>query len=169
MTQHILESDEEEIVWFTVDSLGMFLKYEYRVLWAFPFGLAVSVAGYQGLMYAVALLATILIMTLDLFVSVYVSVIFLRPVVRFLNAGRDVNSAVQSRGYLHLQKIKRSHLAGAIMAVSSSTLLYLNFAMWFIWNEEMSKIVWTHPLAFGVNADSVLNDLAMLVVCGVLR
>ena len=62
-------------------------------------------------------------------------------------------------------------LVGAGASVLSSTLLYMNFALFFL--SQSGDPFWAnpllHPLVFGANADSVVNDLGLILVCGVLK
>jgi hypothetical protein len=63
-------------------------------------------------------------------------------------------------------------LLGASLAVVSSTALYINAGMFFGLG-GMGTQFWTNPylniLVFGINLDSVLNDIGMILVCGVLN
>jgi hypothetical protein len=63
-------------------------------------------------------------------------------------------------------------LLGASLAVVSSTALCVNTGMFFVLG-GMGTPFWAnsylHVLVFGMNLDSVLNDIGMLLVCGVLK
>jgi hypothetical protein len=62
-------------------------------------------------------------------------------------------------------------LLGVSLAVVSSTALYINTGMFFVLG-GMGKPFWTNPylhvFIFGMNLDSVLNDLGMLLASGLL-
>jgi hypothetical protein len=85
--------------------------------------------------------------------------------------GRSVRKA---EGYKRLQQTKRLTLAGTILTVASSSLLYMNlFLPMTAGIPEDGSIFWHSPwlnaLVFGINLDSVLNDFGMLLVSGVLK
>jgi hypothetical protein len=87
-----------------------------------------------------------------------------------LREGAD--GAQHSAEYKSLLKTKWMTLLGAILAVVSSTALYINIGMFFALGSS-GKLFRTSPylhiLVFGINLDSVLNDIGMLLVCGVLK
>jgi hypothetical protein len=69
-------------------------------------------------------------------------------------------------------KTKWMTLSGASLAVLSSTALYINVilvAMLGEYGNPWYSNPYLHTSVFGVNLDSVLNDLGMLLVCGVLK
>ena len=71
-----------------------------------------------------------------------------------------------------MQKTKWMTLAGSALAVLSSSVLYVNVVLSMFLGERGNK--WhTSPYlnywVFGLNLDSVLNDVGMLLVCGVLK
>jgi hypothetical protein len=100
-----------------------------------------------------------------------VTALFLRPIYKVLRKGGDAG-AQHSAGYKKLLKTKWATLLGAFLAVMSSTALYTNAGMYFVWGGEGTP-VWVNPylnmMVFGLNLDSVLNDIGMLLVCGVLK
>jgi hypothetical protein len=63
-------------------------------------------------------------------------------------------------------------LLGASLAVVSSTALHVNMGMLLVLRGPGTPFQ-TNPclnaMVFGINLDSVLNDLGMLLVCGVLK
>jgi hypothetical protein len=104
-----------------------------------------------------------------------VTAIFLRPIYKVLGEG---GVAVQlSAGYKNLLKTKWMTLSGACLAVFSSSALYINFLLIFAFSlgarqpssNPFATNPYLHPTVFGLNLDSVLNDLGMLLVCGVLK
>jgi hypothetical protein len=102
--------------------------------------------------------------------SVIVTALFLRPIFKVLREGGD---AVQhSAGYKSLLKTKWMALLGASLAVVSLTALYINMGMFFILGST-GTLFWAKPylniMVFGINLGSVLNDISMLLVCGVLK
>jgi hypothetical protein len=102
--------------------------------------------------------------------SVGVTALFLRPIYKLLTEG---GVAVRhSAGYKNMLKTKWMTLSGASLAVFSSTALYTNGLLFAVLG-GYGKSFWTNPylhiLVFGLNLDSVLNDLGMLLVCGVLK
>jgi hypothetical protein len=79
---------------------------------------------------------------------------------------------VRSEGQISLEKTKWLALLGASLAVLSSTSLYINLGLYFALGGP-GKPFWTNPylhvFVFGINLDSVLNDLGMLLACGVIK
>jgi hypothetical protein len=79
---------------------------------------------------------------------------------------------MRSVGRISLEKTKWLTLAGVSLAVISSTALYINLGLWVVLG-GYGKPFWTNPylnvLVFGINLDSVLNDIGMLLACGVIK
>jgi hypothetical protein len=71
-----------------------------------------------------------------------------------------------------MQKTKWMTLTGSTLAVVSSSLLYVN-AILYAFLGEMGNQFHVSPylnhFVFGINLDSVLNNVGMLLVCGVLK
>jgi hypothetical protein len=80
--------------------------------------------------------------------------------------------AQHSAGYKSLLKTKWITLMGASVAVFSSTASCVNMGMFFILGGS-GTLFWANPhlhvMVFGMNLDSVLNDIGMLLVCGVVK
>jgi hypothetical protein len=74
-----------------------------------------------------------------------------------------------------MMKTKWMTLSGASLAVLSSTALYINVLLFLVLGGEHGSGSQWHASpyldfgVFGVNLDSILNDLGMLLVCGVLK
>jgi hypothetical protein len=102
--------------------------------------------------------------------SIFVTALFLRPIYKVLREGDGV--ARLSAGYKSLQKTKWMTLSGACLAVFSSSVLYINLLLFFTLGAP-GKPFYTNPylniFVFGLNLDSVLNDVGMLLACGVLK
>jgi hypothetical protein len=100
--------------------------------------------------------------------SSVVTALFLRPIFKIL---RDAGN-VRSVGRISLEKTKWLTLAGSSLAVISSTALYINFGLRVVLG-EYGKPFFTNPylnvMVFGINLDSVLNDIGMLLACGVIK
>jgi hypothetical protein len=79
---------------------------------------------------------------------------------------------VRSPGQISLEKTKWLTLVGASLAVLSSTALYINFGL-FILLGRPGKPFYANPYlnvsVLGFNLDSVLNDIGMLLACGVIK
>jgi hypothetical protein len=86
---------------------------------------------------------------------------------------REGGVAVQrSAGYKSMMKTKWLTLSGASLAVLSSTVLYINVMLWIMLGKKGNPFhanPYLNVFVFGMNLDSVLNDLGMLLVCGVLK
>jgi hypothetical protein len=70
-----------------------------------------------------------------------------------------------------MNKTKWLTLAGSTIAVASSTALYINMFLFCI--ESEGTFVWANPwtnvFVFGANVDSILNDIGVALVCGVMK
>ena len=107
--------------------------------------------------------------TQDTAFSILVTALFLRPIMKVM--GEAGVAANQSAGYRSMNATKWMTLLGSSGAVISSTALY---AIFFVYSlSQPGSPFWAnpllHPLVFPVNADSVVNDFGMLLVCGVLK
>ena len=78
----------------------------------------------------------------------------------------------ESEGFKKLQKTKWITLAGSTLAVLSSSALYINQVL-FMFLGENGNPFYVNPYlnysVFGINMDSMLNDVGMLLACGVLK
>jgi hypothetical protein len=114
-------------------------------------------------------LAIALIIVMDTAFSVLLTIIFLQPITKVLDEGNGV--AQKSAGYKSMQKSKWMTMAGAILAVSSSTVLYINAALWATYglDSQFQTNPWLNILVFGISMDSLASDVGMVFVCGVLK
>jgi hypothetical protein len=99
--------------------------------------------------------------------SAVVTVLFLRPIYKILREGGV--GVHRSAGYKSLMKTKWMTLSGATLAVLSSTALYINVVLGSMLGGTWSSSPYLYYAVFGMNLDSVLNDLGMLLACGVLK
>ena len=100
--------------------------------------------------------------------SCVVTALFLRPIFKVLGEVRDVRSA----GQISLEKTKWLTLLGASLSVISSTALYTNAGLFVLFGDYGKPFYanpYLNPLVFGANLDSVLNDVGMLLACGVIK
>ena len=97
-----------------------------------------------------------------------VTALFLRPIFKILGELGDV----RSEGQISLEKTKWLTLLGAGLAILSSTAMYINAALYVIlggFGKPFYTNPYLHPLVVGFNLDSVLNDLGMLLACGLIK
>ena len=97
-----------------------------------------------------------------------VTALFLRPIFKVLGDVGDV----RSEGQISLEKTKWLTLLGASLAVISSTAFYINFGLFVVlgdFGKPFYANPYLHVLVFGINLDSVLNDIGMLLACGVVK
>jgi hypothetical protein len=104
--------------------------------------------------------------------SLTLTALFLRPIYKVLREGGA--AAQKSAGYKSMQKSKWMTLSGGGLAVLSSTALYTSAILCIVLGRLYVKSpFWINPclnfMVFGVNLDSVLNDLGMLLASGVLK
>jgi hypothetical protein len=97
-----------------------------------------------------------------------VTALFLRPIFKILGEVRGV----RAEGQISLEKTKWLTLSGASLAVLSSTALYINVGLEVVLGGP-GKPFYANPylnvFTFGINLDSVLNDVGLLLTCGVLK
>ena len=97
-----------------------------------------------------------------------VTALFLRPIFKVLGEVGDV----RSEGQISLEKTKWLTLLGASLAVISSTAFYINVGLFVVLGgngKPFTANPYLHVLVFGINLDSVLNDIGMLLACGVVK
>jgi hypothetical protein len=104
----------------------------------------------------------------DTIFSCVMTAIFLRPIFKIL----DEVGGLRSEGQIKLEKTKWLTLLGGSLAVLSSTALYINGGLFVVLGGS-GKPFFANPylniFVFGINLDSVLNDVGMLLACGVLQ
>jgi hypothetical protein len=141
-------------------------KWEARILYIVIVGVPLTmIHPLAGL--ALAAVAFLFVIVMDAAFSILVTILFLRPISEVLKNGRGV--AQQSQGYRHMQKTKWHTLIGSTLAVVSSTALYINAILCFTIQGPFWKAPWLNIFVFGMNFDSILNDVGMLVVSGMLK
>jgi hypothetical protein len=97
-----------------------------------------------------------------------VTALFLRPIFKVLC---EVGG-VRSEGHISLQKTKWLTLLGASLAVLSSTALYINTGLYVLLGgpgKTFNANPYLNMFVFGINLDSILNDVGMLLACGVIK
>jgi hypothetical protein len=91
-----------------------------------------------------------------------ITILFIRPLTLAYEGGSVAARSTEKFG--RLRRTKYMTLAGSTLVVGSSTLLYinalLNLALGGVWWENP----WLNVVVFGMNMDSILNGIGMLVV-----
>jgi hypothetical protein len=118
---------------------------------------------------ALGFLCVLVIVVMDTTFSVLITLVFLRPITEVLNMNERNDDARQGDGERILQKTKWLTLIGSTLAVSSSTVLYVHMGLSLIVGNQFASNPWLNVLVFGINADSILNDIGMLCVCGAIQ
>ena len=75
----------------------------------------------------VGVLGFLLVVVMDTYFSITITALFLRPITKVLNEGRGVAEGAQ--GYKSMQKTKWMTLCGSVLAVLSSTVMYIFFVV----------------------------------------
>jgi hypothetical protein len=104
----------------------------------------------------------------DTIFSVYATQTFLLPITRTIDTAQGQGQG-QSRALTSLQLTKHLTLAGASLAVISSTLLYANLIMAVIVRGIFITSPWLNPLVLACNLDSICNDVGLLLMSGILK
>ena len=71
-----------------------------------------------------------------------------------------------------MEKTKWLTLFGTSLAVLSSSALYINGGLYVVLGDFGNPFlanIYLNPFVFGINLDSVLNDVGVLLACGVLK
>jgi hypothetical protein len=92
---------------------------------------------------------------------------FGRPVREFIAKNKHVET--QNAARRELKRTMFSTLVGSSLTVVSSSLLYINILLWVLVKGPFGLVWLLNPLVFGVNIDSVLNDIGMLVLSGTAK
>jgi hypothetical protein len=92
---------------------------------------------------------------------------FCRPVREFLAKNKHVKR--QDAARRELKRTMFSTLVGSSLTVVSSSFLYINILLWVLVKGPFGLVWFLNPLVFGVNMDSVLNDIGMLVLSGTAK
>jgi hypothetical protein len=104
----------------------------------------------------------------DTVFSCVVTALFVRPIFKVFGEVRDVRSA----GRISLERTKWLTLLGASLSVISSTSLCINCGLFVVlgdYGKPFYANPCLNPLAFGVNLDSVLNDVGVLLARGAIK
>ena len=144
---------------FNVEAM---FRFELRVVYLSPLLVFFMVIGLRLLAQLAAGLFALSVFLLDLIVSVMLTRAFLQPIV-------DVLGVVENQAAKDLRRTMYLVVVGSSIAVFSSSILYVNAIFFFAFKESCSKSVWLNILVFGINVDSILNDVGLLLVCGVFK
>jgi len=163
----IFNNDSDPAVrWLKV--LEWSFVWEVRTLYLVPVGVPLFLT-YQSLALIVVGVGAALLIFLDSVVSLLLTLIFLSPIIRSM---RDANASHRGIGYIHMQRTKWLSLGGAVITVLSSSLLYIIVILYISSLDSPSVYVmkpWLNIYVFPINADSILNDLGMMILSGMAR
>jgi hypothetical protein len=161
------ESEASSSSFWSLSKLEAGFNFEIRVLYLLPIGLVVN--GFSrdsGLVFiGLAVVGTI---CSDTYFSVAVTGVFLRPITQTLRMGGGAGSTL-SPAMRNLEKTKYTTLAGCSLAVFSSTLFYINIIVGIVFQGGFVTDPWLNPIVFGVNVDSICNDVGMFMMSGSLK
>jgi hypothetical protein len=110
-------------------------------------------------------MAVVGILVTDGLFSIVVANVFLRPILETL---RSSGPQRQSDAHKLIARTKWATFSGVTLAVASSSLLYINLILYVVAGDTFNPSPWLNPLVFMVNSDSILNDVSMLLVSGLL-
>jgi hypothetical protein len=149
--------------------LGASFKWEVRAIYLVPLGIFLSIFYPAGKEWFSAVTA-ILIFATDIIFSVVVVAAFLRPIQHILQnepvPARHLS--LRSNGASRkLERTKRTTLAGVSLAVASSSLLYLAIILYnLLVQDTFHSSPWLNMFVFPGNADSICNDVGLLLASG---
>jgi hypothetical protein len=144
-------------------------KWEGRTLYLIAVGCPLfAIHPIAGL--AMAAVIVILVIVMDTAFSVLVTMLFVYPINEILEILKEgEGSAQRAAEYKRLQKTMWHTLFGSTLAVVSSTVLYVNMVLCFTVPGPFFSIPWLHIFVFGVNLDSIFNDIGMWFVSGMFE
>jgi hypothetical protein len=159
--------DEESIA--AVRKLDRAFTFELRLLHIIPAG-SILFFVYKPAVFVVVSLAGVSILITDALFSVIVSMIFLRPIVHAQRLRWKQAPQRRSRSHKLMARAKWETFVGVALAVASSSVLYINLIVWGAMPRTgpFGLNPWLNPWTFMANLDSVLNDISMLLVSGLL-
>lgn len=112
--------------------------------------------------FAIGGLGAVLVIVMDACFSVLATALFLRPINEVLDGSQE---PVQiPAGYKRLQKTKQRTFIGCALAVGSSTLAYISYALHVAVRGPFFRNPWLHPSVFSFPLKTILNDASMLMV-----
>jgi hypothetical protein len=161
----LLNDDQDPSVKW-LKSLEAAFVWEARALYVVVVGVPLLfINNTAGLMLAALTVMAIVLM--DTSFSVLVTVIFLRPLFQVLSDGQ--RAIRRSRSHQNMQQTMRMTLFGSTLTVTSSTVLYVDMVLQFTVQGRFHSSPWLNTLVFGINLDSILNDVGMMIVSGALN
>ena len=158
----------------TLDKLDKAFVWEIRVLYLVPVGgLIFFISIFAA--YAFVGIAALWILLTDGLFSVIVANAFLQPILEALRSKQQSGQGLSPQQHRRsdaaklIMHTKWATFAGVTIAVTSSSLLYFNGILWVAMPATFDPSQWFNPLVFMVNLDSILNDVSMLLVSGLLQ
>ena len=142
-------------------------NWEVRVLYLVPIGLVLAIISIDAaiIFMGVAMLG---ILVTDSLFTVIVMTAFLRPILLTLRSSSQ-RAGRQSEAFKLIARTKWTSLAGVSLAVTSSTMLYINLILFVVLPDTFfTGNQWLNPLSTMSNIDSILNDTGMLLISGLL-
>jgi hypothetical protein len=162
-----------------LEKLKKVFRWEVRVLIVVPVGVILRFV-YEPAAYLSVILVGMGALVPDGLFSITVAKIFLRPILQALRSKSTRQSLQRSpvqhraaqppRSTAHklMARVKWATFTGIALAVVSSSVLYLNLVLWALPTDTFQSSPWLNPLTFMVNAASILKDVSMLLVSGLL-
>jgi hypothetical protein len=146
-----------------LEKLDKAFLWEIRVLYLVPVGVVVSFISLPAAQVLTGIAAVGILITDGLF-SVVVANVFLRPIFETLRSSRQSTRGQPSQRQSDAQKMitrtKWTTFAGVTLAVTSSSLLYINLILWAVMADTFDPSPWLNPFSFMINLDSILNDVS---------
>ena len=139
------------------------LRWEVRALYLVPLGTIFYFIA-PPVSYVFIAVAIVGILCTDTAISGLVTYIFVRPLSVVLHE-RSIHGQQRSATFQKLVMARRTTLIGAAIVVFSSTLLYVNMVLYFMVGGSFWTIPYLNFFVFAANADSVCNDVGLLLVC----
>jgi WD40 repeat protein len=158
-----------ENTFWSLKRLKAGFKWEARIIYLVPLIIvSFSIARTVGLITVG--IGGLVVFACDTYFSIGITMTFLHPITKTISLAQGgVYSQAHEQAFQHLEELQYTTLAGVSLAVFSSTLLYISFLVRLGVGGIFITSPWLQPSVFGVNLDSVLNDIGMLLCSGTLK
>ncbi len=166
-SRQILRPSTSENEWMLagLEGLKSCFIWELRIIITIPVGIALYYAGFKRAGIISGLMLCVLLFLTNAAFSIGSIMFFTNTtycsIMKMTEVGEE-ESLVDRR----LRSSATQTVFGALLTVTSASVLYINAFLSFVMNETFWKNPWLHVSVFGSNADSVLKDFGMLIISG---
>jgi hypothetical protein len=128
---------------------------------------AVVVVQYSFVGLVMGAVIVLVIIVTHSYCLVGITTVFVRCLKIILKEGEGV--ADKEEGYKQLQLSCKHAVLGSAIAVSCSTYVIMNAMLCFIIQGIFWRSSWLNVFVFGINMNSIFNNIGMFFVCGMAK